>query len=327
MSNLNNETISIYLGKACNLRCFWCYDQANQCESIDFNKFQRFYNTIIKDHIENIILIGGEPLVYSCFFDVINLLRDKKIIIVSNGIQLSNHIFFDQVSKFKNISFSLSLKGYNKDSFKVTTNIDCFSDLSKALTTLSKSDIKASYSYVFDSKMKSDDYEQFLQFCNFHSIKHITIGEIRPYVDSNGNIINYPNDKLRYEEFINYLIDNGIDVIAKIQFPLCLYSSDFISRLSSNKKLITMCSVKRGGALVFNSNLDLILCDACHDICLGSFEKDFYNYDSLNDLFFSKSIRKVYNLFSGCPYGKCLDCEKWEICGGGCILNWRKYGT
>lgn len=327
MANQNNSTISIYLGKACNLRCFWCYDQANICESVDFSKFIRFYNDIIKDHFNNIILIGGEPLVYPQLFDVLNLLCDKNVIIVSNGIQLSNLDCYNQISKFSNVSISLSIKGYNEHSFYFTTNKDCFNDLSKALSLLSTSNIRVSYSYVYDSLIKADDYESFLQFCNNHSIKQITIGEIRPYVNDEGHVVNSSNNKLQFEQFITYLIRNGIDVIAKIQSPLCEYSCEFIDGLLKNKRLLTMCSVKRGGALVFNSNLDLILCDACHDICLGYYEKDFYNYDSLKDLFFSKGIRKVYNLFSGCPYQKCLDCEKWIICGGGCVLNWRKNGN
>lgn len=318
------DSISLCLGSDCNLHCSWCYNQANKSKSLDYDSFCLFFNQIIKNHIDTVILIGGEPLVYPRVIEIIELLQHQRIVLATNGIAFSDDNLIKQVAKHNNLSISLSIKGFNEQVMLQTTRVNGFNQLSKAILMLNNHGLTIDYSYVFDYSLRREDFGLFYGFLSNHSIRTLTIGEMRPYFSMTGEIEGRLAKRGIFESFVLYLIERGIDLRVKIQAPFCEYSLKFINYLIREKMLISACSVKLGGALFFDSNLDLVLCESCFDIRLGEFGKDYTDYNSLQDFFLSPQVRAVYNKFKGCPRQKCTDCKYWSICGGGCILNWRE---
>ncbi|WP_295094325.1 radical SAM protein [Ruminococcus sp.] len=317
------ECISLYLCKSCNLECQWCYDQANSFVSIDFELFEEFYNTVIKDNIRNIVLIGGEPFVHPQIQDIIGALGDEYLYIASNGLPLMDDRKLSIIKKRKNISLSIAIKGFDADTFLNTTRRNAFDEFEQVLDELNSLNAHTNFSYIYTGKTSKEDSATFLAFCERHHINAITISEPRPFLDDKGKVVSTLGNHDSFQDFILCLMDCGINVCAKIQSPFCEYSTDFIDYLLEKNAIVSSCSVKTGGALFFNSKLELVLCHSNYDIKLGRYGEDFENYDELKDFFYSKEICKVYNRFRGCPQKQCLDCKYWKVCGGGCIMNWR----
>lgn len=80
MSSLNLNITSL-----CNLKCYWCHNQSQHGTGLEVNKFNRFFENIIKDHISCVTLIGGEPTVHPEFFDFLEILKINIYILLQIG--------------------------------------------------------------------------------------------------------------------------------------------------------------------------------------------------------------------------------------------------
>ena len=49
---------------------------------------------------------------------------------------------------------------------------------------------------------------------------------------------------------------------------------------------------------------------------------DFSNPDTLDELYESEQVKRFRELARAYPAEKCVTCERWEICGGGCFTRW-----
>jgi len=318
------DCVSIYLGRACNLRCKWCYDQANDNDSLDIDAFKDFYDHIIKDNIRDVILIGGEPLVYPDIERIIDICKNQNIHIASNGLGMADNRILSLFLNHEKVSIYLSIKGFDKQSFISITNTDGYDDLIRALNKTSNLEMPVYFSYVFNGYLSDLDIDTFISFCKENKINAITISEPRPFLSNDGKVIKTDCDHTQFQKFVEYLISHAMAVNIKIQSPFCEYSSDFIEKMLAENRIVSSCSIKSGGAFAFNSDLELVLCHSNYDVRIGKYGEDFENYDELISYFFSDGIRKVYNKFKGCPQKRCIGCNHWKKCGGGCILNWRK---
>ncbi len=321
------NSLSLYIGNTCNLRCAWCYDQAHLSSVLDINRFSLLFNKVINHHIKSVTLIGGEPFLHPNIEQIISMLNNQEITIATNGILLSNSKLLSTISNHSNVHLFISIKGFDDASMYETTGTHSFSDLSIAINNLRKSKIEADYSYSYDYVGVGNRYRDFLAFCEEHMITRITISDIRPYINERGEVISPKQNNEAFQDFIVYLLEHGLDVTVKIQNPFCVYSDQFVEFIINSNRLVSSCSVKRGGAIFLNSELELVLCHSCYDIIIGRFEKDFNDYTEMCNYHFSPNVRSIYNRFRGCPQQKCVKCSKWYSCGGGCILNWRENGT
>lgn len=329
--NFSYHNICLNLCTICNLKCSWCYNQTDKKNFLSLNDFSDFYTFIIKQNIDKVVLIGGEPTVHPDFISILNILADKQIYLTSNGLMFSNKEFLNNCIKTQKFldgkmvglkSISISLKGYDEASFFSTTKTNKFKYLCHAIENLNKCNIPISYSYIFNSHIPTGEQKNFLLFLKHYQISKIIISEPRPYFNGDKIIHTKTIDNLK--DFLYYLESNDITTYFQPSHPLCHYDSELIDYLRNRSKIISNCAVKKCSGYFFSSLLELIPCNELYKINLAKYKVNFNNFHELEQLWHSQYIQNFYNKLAGYPQAKCAKCEMWNICGGNCILHWIK---
>ena len=328
---------SLYLNicTTCNLKCDWCYKQSSKSYMLSFVNFEKFYERIIRQNIEKITLIGGEPTMHPDFLSIIEQLNEKQIFLNTNGLMFSEPKFlFDCINLRDNVRYyygyksglqaiAISLKGYDRISFLNTTKVDGFERLCYAITNLNDCDISTTYTYTYAENMNIDQIDSFISFLNKYKINTIVLNDVRPYYQGN-NMVKHPKlinglDKLMYS-----LESSGITAYLRMNHPLCNYNPELLDYVIKNQRLISRCAVKSSNGYFFSPSLELIPCNELFPVVLGKFETDFNSFAELEQLWDTQYIRCFYQKLSGYPEIKCQQCSLWKICGGSCILHWVK---
>lgn len=110
----------VYLTNRCNLRCEMCSQYGENYKEfagkeLSFDEWVKFFETINDVNPKpKIILMGGEPLLYKDFDNILDYLNknDFGIHIITNGVFLDKHK--SAISKCKNISITVSIDGLEK---------------------------------------------------------------------------------------------------------------------------------------------------------------------------------------------------------------------
>jgi radical SAM protein with 4Fe4S-binding SPASM domain len=69
----------------------------------------------------------------------------------------------------------------------------------------------------------------------------------------------------------------------------------------------------------------MAICNGLTDYPIGRFGKDFTDLSSLLETLNTLAVTKIYDRITSYPSQKCKDCNRWEFCGGGCLLTWMAY--
>lgn len=322
------NSICLNISSSCKLRCKWCYKQAEISQNLNYRFFELFYNQIIKDRIQVLSLIGGEPTEHIEFFSFLKKIKNKYILLNTNGINFSKIEFLNQCldkvdfKKNKNLFITLSIKGYDEKSFFEVTGNKCFDALCDAIYNIQKRGVPRTYTYIYDRELNAEERLKFISFLDKYHISQLVISDLRPY-KKRGKKNFFPESEENLDELIYQLIGRGVDAYVRLNLPLCEYSKQFVFWLIQKRRLFTSCAVKRRQGFFFSSELDLIACNQFGDYSLGKFGTDFSNYEELCEYWNDDSIKNIFKKISGYPMEKCVTCNLWRICGGGCILNWK----
>ena len=108
-------------------------------------------------------------------------------------------------------------------------------------------------------------------------------------------------------------------------FPICIWKDSIIRNMQKNNQIYSSCQLLQKSGIIFDTNGNLIPCNALYDFVIGEYGKDFENSDSLQEYLNSNDICDFYKKISTYPSEECIDCRNWDVCGGGCISNWLNY--
>lgn len=315
------QSMCLNLGSACNLRCDWCYNQTKQSSIINYKFFLIFYQTIIKDYIKNITLIGGEPTLHPKFFNILDVLKDKNLYLVTNGLRFSNKKFLENVIQLGVKGISVSLKGYDESSFYRTTQTNDFDQLVAAIRNLVSAEINIKYTYTYSTPLNKTQIRVFIDFLKEQGIRQIIINDVRPYFVETDKVKKNPIVK-DIDTFIMNLNESGIVTYFRPSNPFCKYKDIFIKKLMDQDRILSSCAVKLKQGVFFSDRLELIPCNELSSIVFGTYNKEFETFSELVDLFNSSRIQNFYDNLSGYPQLECKQCHLWRQCGGSCILHW-----
>ena len=310
--------------RTCNNKCKWCYTYEYKCNNLTMNseKIKKTVDMLANNGIKKIILIGGEPTINKEIIDIIEYINKKNIIvsIASNGRKFSD-FSFTQNCKKAGLSFAnISIKGINDEQYIKNTNSIGFSEMIEGYKNLKKCDVNLAMSYV----ITSNNIEEFFNLKKMlleNNISSILFLLYKPSINTQDHSVEPPiidlakACKTAYSVFKN----SGIDIKFEMSIPLCLFENEFLDTLISKKMLSTCCHITKGNGIVFDTDFNILPCNHFVDNPLNnqpiSVENiiDFWNSDTCND--FRHAIRKY-------PSEKCINCKKWNICGGGCLLRW-----
>ena len=324
------------LNRACNLRCMWCYAQSTGYNSFDKMPLERAFkiiDIISEMNIKHISLIGGEPTIYSDLIEVIQYANKKGIScgLITNGLMLHDNNFLLKLLEAGVNSIGFSLKGYSHDDYIKVTGIDGYKNSLIAIANMVNSGIQYSVSMV----LGSENIKTFLK--GVRDAKDRGASNFYFSFEFDFSSLEKKTKEFDFENKVFRVIDGFYEIYEELcritegnfvlhqTFPLCIWDDSFLNILKARQQIHTSCQLLQGSGLIFNTNGDLLPCNALHNYPIGKFGVDFTTSYDLKKFINSNTTCEFYKHLSSVPSEKCFKCDKWEFCGGGCLSNWFHY--
>jgi MoaA/NifB/PqqE/SkfB family radical SAM enzyme len=146
------QQIILELTNLCNLACSHCYKNATLASDSVFMDFSQIVNLLlfIGTNVPQIVLTGGEPLLHPYINDIIQLVREKDIIIKSNGTKLTD-LSLKSLQAVR--LFSISIYGLSDAEYlQRTGNATGFSDLVHGLQYIAAQHVTFELSVTLDKE-------------------------------------------------------------------------------------------------------------------------------------------------------------------------------
>ena len=322
------------LNRDCNLRCKWCYAQDTGFHVSQSMRLEDAYKAIdiIADlEIESVSIIGGEPTIYEHLFEVLEYCESKKIgsVLVTNGLKLRDKAYVQKLKDAGIGGIYLAVKGGTKEEYISVTGRDVFSEIIDAIETVREMKIGYQISYVVSDKNIEMLHKTLkgLQVLKCSPDDSIEVNFCDPY---------FRQDKIYAIEepirmFKTFMEQAEIIMKDNIEFgffcsaPLCFFKKEFIEKFTKNGNISTVCHVHDRSGIVFNTNLDLLVCNVLFNYPIGQYGKDYTDATTLLKYLHDDKIIGWYKELLKVPDNECVNCKEFSMCAGGCVLYWFKY--
>lgn len=312
------------INRGCNNKCCWCYAQNAVNDLMSFGDMRKCVNNLIDLGIRNIILIGGEPTIYPHIIETIKYIHDFgiKVMIVSNGRRFSDYSFAQKCVESGISGIDISIKGFSKVEYINNTGVDGFEEVIVGYRNLMKLNFKPTLSYVVCDNRESKIIEMY-NFLETYNLEDITIQFVKPVVSENSNAI-MPLDEM------GSLVGKIYEIMEKsnkhyrieVSFPLCLIKESILVNLIKNKKIVTCCHLQKGTGLVLDTNFRALPCNHFVDMPYSETQIGLYSANQIIDYWNSLEVGVIREKTLFYPSNKCIKCNLWDLCGGGCYTRW-----
>lgn len=332
---MNYKSCWLTLNRACNLRCKWCYARNTAYKKDDDMPLSLAFQIIdlCKElKIRHITLIGGEPTIYPHLFEVIDYCHNKKIScgIVTNGLVCKDKNFVQNLKEHGINSIALSLKGEDRTTFQNITGTDGFTDTIEAIKNCLENKVNVSVSMVLTEE-NIDTYLNGIKTMKEIGVKSFHLSfcyEFDTSLDHN-KYLSCHNPKKLIDAFVKGYkeLDEVTEHNFSLQegYPLCLWESNIVKEMNQKGQISTICQLLGKSGLIFDSQGNLIPCNAMSEIKLGKLNVDFSTAKELLNYTETEAFKKVYSKLCGLPDKECLNCRELAYCGGGCVCQWTNY--
>ena len=151
-----NKIASIQLTNRCNLHCTHCCVSAGDGDLVDLDKtdMKEIIDKVIRWNPKNIMLSGGEPLLYKNFFEILSYIRTKydgKIILSTNAL-LINEKNVEQLLECVD-AFEISIDGVDEETCSLVRGKGVFDRVCQKIKLLQKQGAnKINLSMIFSDK-------------------------------------------------------------------------------------------------------------------------------------------------------------------------------
>lgn len=333
MRNYSNCWIT--LNRQCNLRCEWCYARDTNFRLEDDANIDTVFKIIdicVEKKIKHIALIGGEPTLYKNLDQVVKKIKenDIKCGIVTNGLKLADKDYLKKLMELGIDSFSISLKGENEKVFKQVSGYDGFYKVMQAIKNCSEENASFSVSMVLtndnipsfinglDAAQKFGAKSFHLSFCYDFNMNSVVKNPL-----ALDEIVTLPEKFQSCYDDLCKRINNRFSLFQTL--PLCLWDEQFIKKMIDDKKVTSICQLLSDKGLLFDTEGNMIPCNAMYRLKLGKLGVDYNDGTTLDSFRNSEKIQRVYNKLRGVPSQECLECKKLKYCGGGCVCQWTNF--
>ena len=287
----------------CNLRCKHCYNDsgAKRNNELTFEEIRDLIDNFADIGVLNIVLSGGEPLMYPHFLDIVEQIRSKPMscIVFTNGTLITKKI----VQKFKELgilSVATSIDGATpetNDSFRGVPG--SFEKTVKAIEMLKEAEIPVRVNISLH-KGNLNEFSGVLAFLKKWEITDYSISPIS-YTGRAKELDSVITPE-EYKKVVEQLKEYETAEKIKNEFP-------YIPQL-------TNCGAGRN-SLTIRSNGSVVPCPPFPDeASLGSIREDSISNIWNNSEFLDK-IRRV-NISEN---KMCRECTHIKVCQGGCMAN------
>jgi len=321
------------VNRACNFRCAGCYAQGTGYEigkQMSLGLAKRLLALLNELNIRNLIVIGGEPTLWGPLLDFNKLCVQENIktTLVTNAMRFGIDSFWEEYQSSPNTRVGISVKAFDADSLMRNAHVDSFEATKRGIergVNLFKSGV--SVVLGSDSANALTNLAKFAMDCG---ARHFSISPCTPAFCSgvpDGSFVMHPQDIVRtlvdaYPR-LNEITRKRLSI--SIKTPLCIWPKEFVETLVRRNQLKTVCQLHQRAGLVFDVDGKLAICNSLYEYVVGQFGVDFHDKESLIKLVNNPRTVALYNKLTSYPSTKCVDCEKYTVCAGGCPLFWSMY--
>ncbi|WP_165173974.1 radical SAM/SPASM domain-containing protein [Adlercreutzia sp. ZJ242] len=322
------DTFWITLNRGCSLRCSYCYAKDAPLSVISPGVLRGLVDLACEMDVGSIVYTGGEPSLYDGLNDAIVLAKSKGIScgFPSNGLLYGDIAEAVSLAETNVDSVSLSLKGWDEDSYLRKTGVDGYAVALRAALNLVKAGIPVVASMVVESgeimewmsaiAMLKDraGVDAFSFVPAFDSARMKTGVSLAAEFASEFRGVYCTLDELTEGNFV-----------VEQNMPMCLWDMDLINEMAKKNQLRSVCQLFRGNGAVFDCDGKLIPCNSLFKYPIGSYGADFITADQFMAHLNSAKVREAVNSIISPPSRECLDCELYPVCAGGCATRWIHY--
>lgn len=311
----------------CNNNCSWCYarNTLSNTARMDFEKAKIAVDELKRRGVSKVVLIGGEPTIYPYFCELVEYISKQNInvSVASNGRKFADMDFAKAVQAAGIHGVDISIKATTEEAYYAGTHAHGLREMIEGYHNLKKLGVRVSASYV----VVSDDPRQFDELVDFLEREDITsvfIQFVKPTLSMTTQDKILPLDKMG--KFVTYIYNrmknSTVKYSLEISFPICLIEDDIWGKLVTEGLVTNCCHVPRGTGINLDESFRVIPCNHFAEFPFDDKPIDFLNPEKLDELYESATVREFRNLVRTYPAEKCVTCDRWNICGGGCFTRW-----
>jgi len=332
--NVRNHFNTVWLGLTyqCNSRCKWCYAASETFANApkeELNKSQEIVSLLKKLSVPKVILIGGEPTLYSNIGLLISNLRshDINVGIVSNGRRFSSKEFTRDMWERRLNYATFSLEGSNSRIHDNTTQSPgSFDQLISGIKNAQTCGLRVTTNTNISS-LNVSNLEEIIELVSSLGIEMHTFnacGACLTRSNSEPYMLRIREYAAAFQQVYFYALNKGVKSRLVTPIPRCSFSR--LEELKTNKAVPSgPCQVVTGRNFVIDYNGDVLPCTHFSGF---PFFNIFENGNVITpeiflERYFSEDscgFRKMMNRY---PSTSCNSCK--ENCTGGCPIFWTKY--
>lgn len=279
---------------------------------------------------QTINVIGGEPTLWPHLHEFNDICRRVNIrtTLVTNALRFSDDEYWGEYLKHPNDNVNISFKDCSPEGLLANTRMSAFDKMDKGL------------------RRGVEYFKKGLSFVYAKGIEGRMLDMVRYAVDlgAQGLSIGYCTPAI-YKDHADskYMVDVGVMVretvdsyekiheilhgamVFFIKHPLCIWPADFLKTIVERNQIMTTCHLQHKSGGLFDTDGSLLMCNSLLDFPIGKYGVDFKSADSLIRFMATDKINGYYERFRCYPSEKCVGCNMYENCVGGCPLLWAAF--
>ena len=327
---MNPKAAWLTVNRRCNFKCLWCYAEGtNHSADSDmrFSTALRLINISLDVGIKDFIILGGEPTFWPHLYGTCDYLAKKEAeaTIVTNGWKFAD-LKMAKKAKETGAKINISVKAGNPNQYQQVTKVNAYARTLQAISNFAKLDYPASVSLVA-SAVVADNLEELVKVAMESGASNIVVEFCATTFDngkpSQGYMLPPQEMAKKMVEKYDLLDKHSNGQIAFMQtLPFCLYPEGFLEDLIQKGHLLSGCHVFHRSGVIFTHDGGVLMCNCLHDAVLGKLDVDFNDTESFNQFWHREEVIKANEQLVCYPHRKCIECPQYDLCGGGCPLQW-----
>jgi len=326
------NTVWLPVTYLCNNKCWWCYAKQSEYISVEQvlkDREDELIELLAGLDIKRIILIGGEPTLYSNISTLISKISKKNIWVgmVTNGRLLSDRTFAKDLKVAGLSSVTVSIEGSNAIIHEKSTKIaGSFSETLQGINNTLEIGIPTSTETVINIDNLEDllNIVDFLEKYKLHQISFSVCGPCLGEIDKPFSGITL-NDGASAFELISHHSNSGrVRLITSM--PVCSFSHDFRMDTVAFRRVSTGCHIISGRSFVLEPGGDVIPCVHFSGYPLFNVYKNKIIISPKEFIQLYNDPNGINEQFRGAlkryPSSKCFNGKCWNPCIGGCPVFW-----
>lgn len=320
------------VNRQCNLRCAACYAQASGFGgSMSSAIADRAVTFLSELPVENVFLIGGEPTIHPEFLRIVELVSQHgmKPTVITNGLAFADETYLHRAIVAGLRGITTSVKAPDNETYRRFTGISAFQRIARAVRNLERAKSATMFHKVSITIYRDlfDSLDSMMDTLDTWGVEMVSFDLERPWIATDGSV-NAGGSALP-KELAAFLVAAYPRMLThtfrfniKIGLPLCLFPDEFLRLLAERNQLVTGCQIFDGKGIVIDERGNIL---PCNHFCghpfahLSQFStgQAYLDWRATNP-----TSQAFYQTIGNYRTERCVTCDQWQYCGGGCIVRW-----